>query len=100
MFLSGGQTEMEATANLDAINRLAKEQGGAPWALSFSYGRALQVLTLSPSGSWPVHHAVRRSCIFLGKAPPGPVGCISDPGLTSGVSCLICDSDSAQGSQS
>ena len=37
-FLSGGQTPAEATANLDAINR----QGPQPWALSFSYGRALQ----------------------------------------------------------
>jgi fructose-bisphosphate aldolase class I len=37
-FLSGGQTPAEATANLDAMNRL----GPAPWALSFSYGRALQ----------------------------------------------------------
>ncbi|KAK9828143.1 hypothetical protein WJX74_000580 [Apatococcus lobatus] len=46
MFLSGGQTEVEATANLDAINRLAREQGGAPWALSFSYGRALQASVL------------------------------------------------------
>ena len=30
MFLSGGQTEVEATANLDAINRLAAEQGAPP----------------------------------------------------------------------
>jgi fructose-bisphosphate aldolase class I len=37
-FLSGGQTPAEATANLDAMNRLAP----SPWALSFSYGRALQ----------------------------------------------------------
>ncbi|HUG23078.1 class I fructose-bisphosphate aldolase [Piscinibacter sp.] len=37
-FLSGGQTPAEATANLDAINRL----GPQPWLLSFSYGRALQ----------------------------------------------------------
>ena len=37
-FLSGGQTPAEATANLDAMNRL----GGLPWPLSFSYGRALQ----------------------------------------------------------
>ena len=37
-FLSGGQTPAEATANLDAMNRLAP----LPWALSFSYGRALQ----------------------------------------------------------
>ena len=37
-FLSGGQTPAEATAHLDAMNRL----GAQPWALSFSYGRALQ----------------------------------------------------------
>jgi len=37
-FLSGGQTPAEATAHLDAMNRL----GVQPWALSFSYGRALQ----------------------------------------------------------
>jgi fructose-bisphosphate aldolase, class I len=37
-FLSGGQTPSEASAHLDAINRL----GPQPWALSFSYGRALQ----------------------------------------------------------
>jgi fructose-bisphosphate aldolase class I len=37
-FLSGGQTPAEATAHLDAINRL----GPQPWGLSFSYGRALQ----------------------------------------------------------
>jgi len=38
MFLSGGQTEEEATINLDAINKIT----GSPWPLSFSYGRALQ----------------------------------------------------------
>jgi fructose-bisphosphate aldolase class I len=37
-FLSGGQSPAEATANLDALNRL----GPQPWHLSFSYGRALQ----------------------------------------------------------
>jgi fructose-bisphosphate aldolase class I len=37
-FLSGGQSPAEATANLDAMNRL----GPHPWRLSFSYGRALQ----------------------------------------------------------
>jgi fructose-bisphosphate aldolase class I len=37
-FLSGGQSPAEATAHLDAINRLVPQ----PWALSFSYGRALQ----------------------------------------------------------
>ena len=38
MFLSGGQSEAEATAHLNAMNAI----GGGPWELSFSYGRALQ----------------------------------------------------------
>lgn len=41
VFLSGGQTPDQATENLRAINRLAKEEG-APWPLTFSYSRALQ----------------------------------------------------------
>jgi fructose-bisphosphate aldolase class I len=42
VFLSGGQSEQEATANLDAMNRM----GPHPWQLSFSYGRALQASAL------------------------------------------------------
>jgi fructose-bisphosphate aldolase, class I len=42
VFLSGGQSEAEATANLSAMNALGKH----PWELSFSYGRALQHSTL------------------------------------------------------
>ncbi|MSO57704.1 MAG: fructose-bisphosphate aldolase class I [Thermoleophilia bacterium] len=42
VFLSGGQSEIEATANLQAINEL-----GGPWPLSFSYGRALQASALA-----------------------------------------------------
>lgn len=41
VFLSGGQTPDEATANLAAITRRAKELN-APWPLTFSYARALQ----------------------------------------------------------
>jgi fructose-bisphosphate aldolase, class I len=37
-FLSGGQSDEEATAHLDAINRI----GDLPWNVTFSYGRALQ----------------------------------------------------------
>jgi len=37
-FLSGGQSDEAATANLSAMNRM----GPLPWALTFSYGRALQ----------------------------------------------------------
>jgi len=39
MFLSGGQSEEEATHNLDEINKSPLKR---PWSLSFSYGRALQ----------------------------------------------------------
>jgi fructose-bisphosphate aldolase, class I len=38
VFLSGGQSEIEATAHLDAMNRI----GGTPWPLTFSYSRAIQ----------------------------------------------------------
>lgn len=38
VFLSGGQAEEEATAHLNAMNKL----GGAPWPLTFSYSRAIQ----------------------------------------------------------
>lgn len=47
-FLSGGQSDEEATVNLDAINRLAAEIG-APWELTFSYGRGLQA---APQQAW------------------------------------------------
>ena len=43
MFLSGGLSEEEATVNLNAINTLAAQQASQHWALSFSFGRALQV---------------------------------------------------------
>jgi fructose-bisphosphate aldolase class I len=45
VFLSGGQSDEEATANLNAINRRAADVG-SPWQLSFSYGRALQAAPL------------------------------------------------------
>ncbi|XP_053208730.1 fructose-bisphosphate aldolase-like isoform X2 [Panonychus citri] len=43
VFLSGGQSEEEASVNLNAINKLAAKK---PWALTFSYGRALQASAL------------------------------------------------------
>ena len=45
VFLSGGQSEVEATENLNAINQI-----GGPWPLSFSYGRALQASALEAWG--------------------------------------------------
>jgi fructose-bisphosphate aldolase class I len=44
-FLSGGQSDEEATAHLDAMNKL----GPLPWTLTFSYGRALQA---APQKAW------------------------------------------------
>jgi fructose-bisphosphate aldolase class I len=44
VFLSGGQSDEEATANLNAMN--AEYRDEMPWALSFSYGRALQAAPL------------------------------------------------------
>jgi len=46
VFLSGGQSEEDATLNLNAINQFV---GKKPWALTFSYGRALQA---SASAAW------------------------------------------------
>ncbi|MGY1458875.1 MULTISPECIES: class I fructose-bisphosphate aldolase [unclassified Luteimonas] len=42
VFLSGGQSDDDATAHLDAMNRM----GPNPWPLSFSYGRAMQSAAL------------------------------------------------------
>jgi fructose-bisphosphate aldolase class I len=44
-FLSGGQSDVEASAHLDAMNRI----GNLPWPLTFSYGRALQA---APQHAW------------------------------------------------
>ena len=44
-YLSGGQSDEDATAHLDAMNRI----GGFPWKMTFSYGRALQA---APQKAW------------------------------------------------
>ena len=52
-FLSGGQSDEEATAHLDAMNKI----GGLPWKLTFSYGRALQA---APQKAWARQDRERR----------------------------------------
>jgi fructose-bisphosphate aldolase class I len=72
-FLSGGQSDEEATAHLDAINRI----GNLPWKVTFSYGRALQA---APQKAWSgksenvgaaqrafVHRAQMNSLAALGQ---------------------------------
>ena len=48
-FLSGGQSDILATAHLDLMNKI----GGFSWKLSFSYGRALQAPALKAWGGKP-----------------------------------------------
>src|SRR3989338_2228535 len=72
-FLSGGQSEVEATENLNAINKM----GPHPWNLTFSYGRALQDSALrawsGKSENIPgaqkafLHRAKMNSLATLGK---------------------------------
>ena len=72
-FLSGGQSDLDATANLSAMNAI----GGMPWPLTFSYGRALQA---APQSAWSgkaenvakgqaafAHRALMNSLASLGK---------------------------------
>ncbi|HEY4514013.1 MAG TPA: class I fructose-bisphosphate aldolase [Candidatus Paceibacterota bacterium] len=72
-FLSGGQSEVEATENLNAINKM----GPHPWNLTFSYGRALQDSALRAWGGKSenipaaqkafLHRAKMNSLATLGK---------------------------------
>ena len=53
VFLSGGQTDEDATAHLNAMNA----KGPHPWQLSFSYGRALQAPALKAWGGTSANFA-------------------------------------------
>jgi len=71
-FLSGGQTPEEATANLDAMNRLGKQ----PWVLSFSYARALQEPALAawrgdPARAAAAQHALVHRARMNARAREG-----------------------------
>jgi fructose-bisphosphate aldolase class I len=72
VFLSGGQTDEDATANLNAMNASAPH----PWELSFSYGRALQAPALKAWGGDPAkvedaQKAYYRRAKFNGAARSG-----------------------------
>ena len=62
VFLSGGQSEVQATENLNAINRI-----GGPWPLSYSYGRALQASALAAWGGDPANVEAAQAA-FLHRA--------------------------------
>ncbi|MGB0264554.1 MAG: class I fructose-bisphosphate aldolase, partial [Opitutales bacterium] len=64
VFLSGGQSEIEATRNLNAIN----SQAIYPWALSFSFGRALQQTALRTwRGNPAKRHAAQAALLHRAK---------------------------------
>jgi fructose-bisphosphate aldolase class I len=63
VFLSGGQTDEDATAHLNAMNAM----GPHPWELSFSYGRALQAPTLKAWAGDPANVASAQAA-YLHRA--------------------------------
>lgn len=63
-FLSGGQSEVEATLNLNAMN-----QSPNPWHVSFSYARALQNTVLKTWQGRPENvEAAQKSLLVRAKA--------------------------------
>ena len=63
-FLSGGQSEVEATLNLNAMN-----QSPNPWHVSFSYARALQNTCLKTWGGRPENvKAAQDTLLFRAKS--------------------------------
>jgi fructose-bisphosphate aldolase, class I len=72
VFLSGGMSDEDATARLNAMN----QRGPHPWELSFSYGRALQAPALKAWGGDPenaeaAQQAFYRRAKFNGAARTG-----------------------------
>lgn len=64
--MSGGQSEIDATKNLNAINRV---DACRPWPLSFSYGRALQASVLKAWQGRPENvEAAQRTLLHRAKA--------------------------------
>lgn len=59
-FLSGGQSEVEATQNLNAMN-----QSTNPWHISFSYARALQNTCLKTWGGRPENVKAAQEALLV-----------------------------------
>ncbi|KAJ6847868.1 putative fructose-bisphosphate aldolase, cytoplasmic isozyme 1 [Iris pallida] len=62
VFLSGGQSEEDATLNLNAMNKLAVLK---PWTLSFSFGRALQQSTIKKWGGKKENVAAAQAAFLV-----------------------------------
>lgn len=85
VFLSGGQSEEQATLNLNAMNKFDVVK---PWTLSFSFGRALQQSTLK-TWSGKKENVGKAQDVFLARckanseATLGKYGGGSETGLAS-----------------
>jgi fructose-bisphosphate aldolase class I len=64
VFLSGGQSDEDATAHLDAMNRM----GPNPWPLSFSYGRAMQSAALKIWAQDIAHNVAKAQAMVFERA--------------------------------
>jgi len=62
-FLSGGQSEEDASLNLNEMNKL-QSRVGMPWKMTFSYGRALQASTLKAWGGKPENKAAAQEVLM------------------------------------
>ncbi|XP_015794081.1 fructose-bisphosphate aldolase A-like isoform X1 [Tetranychus urticae] len=72
VFLSGGQSEEEASVNLNAINKLDAKK---PWGLTFSYGRALQASALK-AWSGKKENIPAGQAEFLKRAKANGLACV------------------------
>lgn len=69
VFLSGGQSDEDATLHLNAMNKGAS---GLPWKLSFSYGRALQA---APLKAWAGTNVEQAQQAFYDRAKANGAAC-------------------------
>jgi fructose-bisphosphate aldolase class I len=72
-FLSGGQSSIEATENLNAINQIGEQ----PWILSFSYGRALQEDCLKAWGG-QADNVAKAQAVLLKRAKLNSLACLGE----------------------
>ena len=86
VFLSGGQSDIPATERLNAIAKI----GGAPWKMTFSYGRALQDPALKAWGGVPSHTKAAQDALLLRARCNGLAvrGAYTDASETA-AGCLI-----------
>ena len=81
-FLSGGQSGHQATSRLNALNAVGETARPSPWALTFSFGRALQQTSLdiwkgNPSNTPAAQHALHHRAMCNSAARRGQYNAIA-----------------------